>query len=80
MKKLELVVGVLAPPISKQLRDQGLDYRNGNRDAAHLDILANTLVDLYIWGILSGSESDKANKRLIKHIASKCVVIKEKQT
>ena len=65
--KLELYFGALTESVSEQLKKQ---FNNPNLDLPMFDEDAEALVRVYVRGIISDSENQKARKRLMKKIVS----------
>ena len=65
--RLELYFGALTDSVSEQLRKQ---FNNPNMDLAMFDEDAKALVRVYVRGIISDSENQRARKRLMKKITS----------
>ena len=66
MKELKLHFGALAPSIRKQLSDQGFKFRGARISA--LQEKQTAIIRLYLGGIISDAEKERANKRLFKQI------------
>ncbi len=65
--KLKLYFGALTESVSKQLQKQ---FNNPDFSLPEFDKDAEALVRVYVRGIISDSENEKARKRLMKKITN----------
>jgi len=67
MSKVTLIMGATAPLIHKQLKEQGVKRATAKLLDQHQKD-ADAITRLRIRGIMTETESDRANKRLFKSI------------
>lgn len=65
--RLMLEFGMLSPPIAEQLEKQGFAFVGLHEDAMQQD--ANSITRLYVRGLLTEAEAQKAKLRLVKAIS-----------
>ena len=65
--KLELHFGALAPPVSQQIKKQ-INYTDDR--ILKFDEEAKALVRVYLDGLITDGENEKARKRLMKKITN----------
>lgn len=65
-KQIEIQMGALAPSITQQLADQGVDIAPSRSQA--WDSQADAITRLMFADILTPSQVEKARQRLMKHI------------
>lgn len=65
-KQVEIQMGALAPSITQQLADQGVDIAPSRSEA--WDNQADAITRLMFADILTPSQVEKARQRLMKHI------------
>lgn len=70
MSEFSIVLGALAEPLEKQLAEQHLKFGTA-RDAELCQRLADSLVRVYIGGLVPESVLTKARQKLIKKISSR---------
>ena len=69
--RISIVVGGTAPPLMEQLRNQGVRMRQKTKvDSLHWQRLAQSIVSLYVNGLLTEREKEEACRRLIRKITA----------
>lgn len=69
MKTLNLAFGALCPLVSEQVRQQFPELKHDDAKLRFFDRSAENIVFLRIHSLITGAESNRANKRVMKQVA-----------